>query len=203
MGGLVSGIFDLFSGDPAAKEEGMLGDLGKYETGTGEGATTAGLDFYKDILSGDPTKIAEVLTPEIKSGQQQVQQQAEQNAFFGNRAGGTNASTNAAQSGERANIINLIGGLQQGAAGALTNAGTTLLGEAPTPINSAAGLKINRQNQVGSDVGGIAQEAAQIATGLPWGGSGADPYQTLYNAQHAPTDSIATVPTDLMDMQIQ
>jgi NADH dehydrogenase/NADH:ubiquinone oxidoreductase subunit G len=163
MGGLVGGLFDLFSGNPTAPEQGALQDVGNYGLNTGEGAINTGLGFEGDILSGDPSKIATALAPEIKAGQQQVQQQAEQGAMFGNRGGGTNAATQAAQSGERGNIINLIGGLQQGAAGAEIGAGENLLSQGTGAETTAADLALkNRQRQT-SDVSGIAQGVADIA----------------------------------------
>jgi hypothetical protein len=58
-----------------------------------------------------------------------------------------------------------------------------------------------RQQQVG-DVSGIAKDAGSIATGLfdTAGAStltGADPYETLYNAQHPDTGSMSTESPDL------
>ena len=75
MGGLVGGIFDLAGGDPTAHEEQGLQSLSGYENNLGEQSTSQGLGFESDILSGDPTKIAQALAPEIKAGQDQVQQQ--------------------------------------------------------------------------------------------------------------------------------
>lgn len=163
MGGLVGGIFDLVGGDPAAPEQKAYRDLYGFENPLGEKSVSQGLGWESDILSGDPTKIAQALAPEIKHGQEMVTQQAQQGAQFGNRGGGTNAATQAAQSQERGNIINLIGGLQQGAAGALTGAGENLLNMGSGNVGQAADLAYrNRQRQVG-DVSGIAQGAADIA----------------------------------------
>ncbi len=163
MGGLVGSIFDLVGGDPTAGEEKAFGDLSGYENSKGENSLNQGLGFYSDILSGDPAKIAQVEAPEIKAGQDQIQQAAEQNAFFGNRGGGTNASTQNAQANQRANIINLTGELQSGAAGALTNAGENLLEQGSTSLSKQADLATkNRERQVG-DVGGIASSIADIA----------------------------------------
>src|SRR6185437_1867663 len=130
MASMVSGIFDLLGGNPVEKEQNEFGDLSNFETGTGEGATTAANDYYKGILSGNPEEIAETLAPEISAGNQQVQQLAQTNAEFGNRGGGTNASTQAAKSQERGNIINLIGGLQQGAAAGEAGIGENMLPQA-------------------------------------------------------------------------
>lgn len=163
MGGLVGGIFDLFAGDPTSGEQKTLKDVGNYGIGTGENAVNTGLGFENDILSGDPAKIAQVLAPEIKAGQQQVQQAAEQGAFFGNRGGGTNAGTQAAQSEARGNIINLIGDLQQGAAGAEIGAGENLLNQGTGATTGAADLALRRRQQQVNDVSGIASGVADIA----------------------------------------
>lgn len=204
MGGLVGGIFDLVGGDPTQGEENALKGLAGYENNLGENSTSQGLGWESDILSGDPNKIAEALAPEIKTGQEQVQQQAETNAQFDNRGGGTNASTQAAQSGERGNIISLIGGLQKGAAGALTGAGENLLSQGSGNEMNAADLAIgNRQQQVG-DINGIASSVASIAEPFLGGGGGGatDPYETLYNAQHPDTNSIQTEEPDLSGISL-
>lgn len=185
MGSLVSGIYDLAEGDPTKQEQGQLGDLGTYGTNTGEGAINAGNTFEQGILSGDPAAQAKALAPEIASGQQQVQQQAQTNAEFGDRSGGTNASTQAAQSNERGNIINLEGQLQQRAASTELGLGTDLLSQASGNLQAEAGLASQNQQRQTSDVGGIAQGAAEIASGFIDPAAGADPYQALYNAQQS------------------
>ena len=172
MGGFVGGIFDLASGDPTEQQQRQLTGLSNFETGTGEGLTTAGAGEEEAILSGDPSKIGQALAPEISSGQGQVEQQQLQNANFGNRSGGTNASTQAAEGKERGNIINLIGGLQSGTAGAAVGQGSGLIDQASSNVNNEAQLAAaNRQRQVG-DIGDIAASAAAIAS--PFLGGGGD-----------------------------
>ena len=166
MGGLVGGIYDLAAGNPAQKEQDQFGALGNYETGTGEGLTTAGAGYDLGILSGDPTKIATALAPEISTGQSQVEQQRLQDANFGTRSGGTTASTEAAEAANRGNIITLEGGLQSGAASSALGAGSGLLSGASSNIGNEAQLAEERRQQVTGDIGGIAQGAASIATGL-------------------------------------
>lgn len=169
MASLVSGIFDLASGDPTQSEQNALQSLAGYEANTGEGAVNAGLGFNNAILSGDPAAIARVEAPEIRAGQDQIQQQAEQNAFFGNRGGGTNSSTQAAQEKQRGNIINLTGELQQGAAQSDLGVGTNLLGQGSSNYTEEANLAAQNQARKTADVGGIAQGAAEIATGFAGG----------------------------------
>ncbi len=186
MGGLVGGLFDLFSGDPAKTQENQLSALGGYETGVGEGDVTAASKFYQDILSGDPTRIAQALAPEISAGQQQVSQQAKTNAEFGTRSGGTAAASRAAADNERGNIINLVGGLQSGAASGAGSLGSSEHSQASGNINDVAGMKTRRRQQVVGDVGDIASSVASIASPFLGGSGTSDPYETLYNAQHAP-----------------
>src|ERR1700679_1243013 len=101
MGSIAQGIYGLVAGDPTKKEENQLGALAGEETGQGEGDTTAASNFYQDILSGDPSKIATAEAPEISAQQGQIQQQAKQNAEFGTRSGGTAASTADAEAAGR------------------------------------------------------------------------------------------------------
>ncbi|MDE2099385.1 MAG: hypothetical protein KGL39_19190, partial [Patescibacteria group bacterium] len=176
MGSLATGLFDLFSGDPTKQEQNQFGDLGNYESNTGQKATNAAQGYYSGILSGDPSQIAQELAPEIKAGQQQLEQQNLTNAQFGNRGGGTNASTQAGQSQERGNIISLIGQARQNAAGAEAGLGTNLLQQSTGNIANEANLAAQNQQRLGSDVGGIVNGAAQIATGFmyPMAAAGGD-----------------------------
>lgn len=171
MGGLVSGLFGLFGGDPTKKEENQLGALGGYDTGMGEGLTTAGAGYDEALISGDPTRMAQALAPEITTGQNMLQQQTSENAQFAPRSGGTAASSAAAQAGERGNIIDLMGNLQKGAAGEALTAGPGLLGQATSNINDEAQLARAQNTAKQADIGAIAQGAAQIAAAPFTGGS--------------------------------
>ena len=171
MGGLISGIAGLVEGNPTSTEQGELGGLGTTETSTGTTATNAAQGYYGGILSGNPEEIAQTLAPEISSGATQVQQNANANAQFGNRSGGTNSSTQAAQSNERGNIINLTGQLQQGAAAGEAGLGTNLLSQASTNINDQAGLAKQAQQTQLSEIGQVANGAGEIAAAPFTGGA--------------------------------
>lgn len=95
---------------------GTAGDISNFGTTTGQKATTDASDYYSNILSGDPSKIAESIAPEIQAGQEQTQQAKNQAAQFGTRSGGTAAASAGADAANRSNIISLVGKLQQGAA---------------------------------------------------------------------------------------
>lgn len=112
---------------------GKAGDISTFGTNTGQGAITDADSYYKNILSGDPSKIAESIAPEIKAGQEQTQQEKNSMAQFGTRSGGTTAASAGADAANRANITSLIGKLQSGAA-----AGETGIGENQTQQGLAA-----------------------------------------------------------------
>ncbi len=202
MGGLVGGLFDLFSGNPTEKEQNQFGALSGYQTGVGEGLITPAAQYEESILSGDPTKTAQAMAPEISANQQQTQQFKNQSAEFSPRSGGTAASVANADTSGRSNLIDLLGKEQSGAASTSLSAGSGLLDSASNNLGNEANLAQNWRNQQTSDINGIAQGAASIAMGLPTG-TGADPYQTLYDAQHPDPNSIQTTSdTSLDDYQI-
>ena len=72
----------------------------------------------------------------------------------------------------RGNIINLIGGLQQGAAQNAGNLGTYNLSMASPNYQAVAGLKTAQQNRTAGAIGGIASGVGSVLTGLPMGGGG-------------------------------
>src|ERR1700677_4712465 len=171
MGSLISGIAGLVNGDPTQQQEGQLNDLGQFGTNQGEGDINAAQGYFGGILSGDPSKIAETLAPEISTGSQQLQQQKNTTAEFGNRSGGNTSSIASADSNERGNIINLIGQTQSGAAAAEAGLGTNLLGQASGNIQADAGLKRAQNTAELGDISGIATGAAEIAAAPFTGGA--------------------------------
>jgi hypothetical protein len=203
MASLASGLFDLFEGNPTEKEQAELQNLGGFETGTGEALTTAGAGFDESILSGDPTRIATALAPEISSQQGQVEQSNLEGANFGTRSGGTAAATEAAPAAERANIINLEGGLQSGAANSALSAGSGLLSSASSNEQAEAELARQRQAQVAGDVGGIVTGAGEIAAGFAGGspvsatGAVSDPGIDDFISTHGAEPSLGFNPSEL------
>lgn len=200
MGSLAGSIFDLIEGNPTAGEQSEFGTLGNEQIGTGENLVTPAATYYEDILSGDPTKIAQSLAPEISAGQNQVEQQALTGSEFGTRSGGTTAANNAAEGQERGNIINLVGGLQQGAASAAGNLGTEQENMGSGNVSKEADLATQNRQRETSDINGVAQGAAQIATGFADPAAAADPYESLYNAQNADDSSLQPTDNDLTDL---
>ena len=164
MGGLLCSIFDLAAGNPTQGEQNQFGALSGYQTGVGEGLITPAAQYEESILSGDPTKTAQAMAPEISANQNQTQQFKNQTAEFSPRSGGTAASVANADTSGRSNLIDLLGKEQSGAASTSLSAGSGLLDSASSNLGNEAGLAEQwRKSQV-SDIGQIGQSAAEIAT---------------------------------------
>lgn len=186
---VAGGIYDLIAGDPAEREEKTLGSLGNQEISTGESLVNPAATYYENILSGDPSRIAQSLSPEISAGQTQVEQQALGNANFDTRSGGTAASTQAGEAGERANIINLVGGLQSSSAGAAGSLGSSQESMGSSNEQAVANLKSGRRSQVTSDIqalGGNNSQGTGESSGNAGTGSGGMG-QDLSGAFNSPT----------------
>lgn len=123
------GFFGIGQG-PNKGETGEAGDTGalaSFATSTGEGDIGAASGFWKSILSGDPSKIAQVLGPEISGINKQNQQQKKTAGEFGNRSGGTNAVMQASDEKTRGAYNAGVSSLMSGAAGSLGSLGSGLL----------------------------------------------------------------------------
>ena len=123
VGGLLSSIFDLAAGNPVQGEQNQFGALSGYQTGVGEGLITPAAQYEESILSGDPTKTAQAMAPEISANQNQTQQFKNQTAEFSPRSGGTAASVANADTSGRSNLIDLLGKEQSGAASHVSERG--------------------------------------------------------------------------------
>lgn len=133
---------------------GQMGDLAGYSSNVGQQGTTAAKNYDLGILSGDPTQVAMTLAPEIKTLGQQAQQNKNTVAQFGNRGGGMNSVMAGLDDATRSKLIELIGGLRQGAAQNLGQLGTQNLQLGQQGTMSEAELAKQRyQNWMNSILG--------------------------------------------------
>ncbi len=123
------GFFGIGQGPSGAEtsEFNSLAGVGNFDVTQGEEATATANNFWTSILSGDPTKISQVLGPQMSAINKQGQQNKKTLSEFGNRGGGTNAAAQNIDDTTRSSINDLISKLTGGAAGALGASGSSLL----------------------------------------------------------------------------
>lgn len=162
-------MFGLFEGPSGGEKQNynLLNSSSQFATGLGEGNLSISSDFFRNLLV-DPTK---ALAPEIKAGQDQVQQAAKTNAEFGNRGGGTNASTQAASANNRANLINAAVNAQTGAASNLASTGSGLLSTGMSGTEAGFDEAKTMQDQRAAMWNDIIKSSAAVAAAPFTGGS--------------------------------
>lgn len=171
-------MFGIFEG-PSKDEKAQYSNLtsqGGFATNLGEGDLTASSTFMQNILSGDPTKIASSLAPEISTAQNLAQQSKNTTTQFGTRSGGTAASTAATDAKTRGDIISLVGGERNGAAKELSSVGTNLLDTGikttQTAFGDATQIQKQKASMIDDLISSIAATAGAVA-GMPGVGKGA------------------------------
>ena len=139
----------------------------------GEGDTTAASKWYQDILSGDPTKQAQAIAPQTAAAQQGAQQQKNQAAQFAPRSGGMAATMAGMDANTRAQLIQLLGGLQSGAASGAAGLGTAEQGLSQQATGQQAQLSQEQmQNWANSILGKGITSAAGAAESAGLGAIG-------------------------------
>lgn len=113
--------------DAEKQEAGATRNLASFATSQGEANILASDNFWRSILSGDPTQISKVLGPEMTAINRQGQQKKKTASEFGNRGGGTNAGMQMTDDTTRSSIDSLIADLTGKSAGALGASGSSLL----------------------------------------------------------------------------
>jgi len=139
---LVPLFFGIGEGPSKAETnaQSALQGTANYATSTGENATNQSTNFWSSILSGDMSKIMQVLGPQITAIKNQGQQIKQTASQFGNRSGGTNATLQNVDDNTRTAVNNLISSLTGAAATNLGNEGLSLL-------NTGAGANVNSFNE--------------------------------------------------------
>jgi hypothetical protein len=155
------------------KDISQFGQIGGFATGLGEKNLTQASNFYSSLLSGDPSKIAKVLGPEISGQQQQTQQQRNVTSQFGTRGGGAGGSMQMAGDVSRGNINNMISSLLGSSASSLGSMGAGLLSQGQSAYGQQMEASQQQmQNWQNSIFGGALSRAARAGEGFAFGGTG-------------------------------
>lgn len=149
----------------------QYGSISSFGVGQGENDINAASGFWSNILSGDPTKIGQVLGPQIQAIQGQGQQQKQTLGQFGNRSGGTNATAQTIGDTTRSNVNNLVGNLTGAAANNLGSMGTNLLGQGTAALGSQVNASQQQmKNWSSSILGGLTGGLSSVLSGVATGG---------------------------------
>lgn len=137
-----SSLGAIIGGGPSRQQKEMYGqvaNIGRFGTSAGEADIGKSQDFWSAILSGDPTRIATVLGPEMSAINRQGQERKATTAQFGTRSGGTTGAMQTLDDSTIASIRSMIAQLTGGAATQLGQMGTSLLNTGLQGSTSAMG----------------------------------------------------------------
>lgn len=143
-----------------------LNSASTFATNLGESDVSKASNFFNSLLSGDSTKIATVLSPQISSAQTAAKQQKKTSAEFGSRSGGTAALMGSVDDTTRANITNLVGSLTGSAASSLASMGTSMMSEGMSGKEAAFGEAKTMHDQNASKWNDVFKSSASVASSV-------------------------------------
>ena len=168
------GFFGIGMG-PSSEEKSQYNNLNsqnQFATGLGESDISQSSAFMSAILSGDPTKTAQALAPQISGIQQRAGQEKKTIAEFGNRGGGTNAKAAGIDTAASGAVTNLVGGATADAAKGLASLGTSLFGAGQSGTQAAFGEAKTLHDQTEAMFNDIFKSSAQVAGAVAGGFGG-------------------------------
>lgn len=168
------GFFGIGLG-PSSQEKqqyGALANIGNFGTSQGEGDISASDNFFKAILSGDPTKISQVLGPSISAANKSGQEQKKTLSEFGNRSGGTNAAAQNIDTNTRSSIDQAIASLTGNAASALGASGQGLLAAGLSGHEAAFSEADTIHQQHSAQINDLFKSIASVVGGVAGGFAG-------------------------------
>lgn len=133
---------------------------------TGLGAWTPAANYFKSLLSGDPTQIAAAVGPTSDILKGQAQAQARQTAATMPQGGEANAAAASNAQGSYNNLARLYAGVQPAAASALGQLSAAPMGASAPNVGSGMKFDTHQQEQQ-------TQSKGQLGTGLGQLGVGA------------------------------
>lgn len=150
---------------PSGQEESEYGNLAgaaNFGTSQGESDILKAQNFWSSILSGDMSKISQVLGPQISAINKQGQQKKKTMFEFGNRGGGTNSAAQSIDSDTTSAVNDMISKLTASSASNLGSTGSSLFGagvSADTSAFEAAdvmhGENAAKWNDIFQSIGGL------------------------------------------------
>lgn len=151
---------------PSSQEQSQYGALtsaGGFATSLGENDLAQSSEFMDALLSGDPTRIAQVLSPMTSAAKTSAQQNNKTATQFGGRSGGTAAGNAARNDTLHSDITNMIGGTMGTAASTLGSQGEGLLGTGITADTTGFNEGLDMQKQRANKVNDVWGSSADLA----------------------------------------
>lgn len=167
------GFFGIGQG-PTSQEKsefGALSNLSNFATSEGENDIATADNFWRSILSGDPTQLSKVLGPEFSAVNKQTQQNLKTTSEFGNRGGGTNSFGQTAGDTERNTINTEISSLVGKGASALGASGSGLLSAGISAHEGAFSEANTIQQQQAAKLNDLFKSIASVAAAPFTGGA--------------------------------
>jgi hypothetical protein len=171
-------MFGIYTG-PGNEEKAQYGNLSQasgFATNLGESDVLASSNFMNSILSGDPTRVAGVLAPQISAAKKSAQSDLATRTMFGDRTGGNTAANASTSDKVHSDITDLIGSLTGSAASGLGSTGSSLLGSGmsgfSTLFDEGKTLQAQRAaklNDIFSSSAGVASSVLGAIPGNPGG----------------------------------
>ncbi|HEY6026262.1 MAG TPA: hypothetical protein VIV09_05115 [Pseudolabrys sp.] len=150
---------------------GGLKTLSGFSSSHGQNDITSAEDFWRGIMSGDPTKINAILAPQIKGIRERGQQQIQTASQFGDRSGGTNAGLQMVQDKTASAINEMIDELTGKGAEVMGNLGLGLTGQGMSGYGQLFKEAQVMHDQNAAKWGDIFKSISDVATGA-MGGAG-------------------------------
>ena len=173
----MSGFLDSLFGGRSVELNDLIktfSNVGQTNVNQGQSNENAGSKLWKDIVSGDATKTMQARGPEASAEKTSAANSNKTTAMFGNRGGGTGASTAATTDKVHSDLTNLIGSLTNSSASNLVNLGenqvTTGLGALSQEQGADAARMENWSNSIlgRSITGGVAAAESAVIGTLPF-----------------------------------
>lgn len=139
--------------------EGAISRLGNLAGGlnaTGAEDTGKAAKHYSDILAGNPAALMASAAPEVNAITKGADQQKKEVSNFGNRTGGTNATTQAISTDTRGQVADTLAKERTGAAAGIAQIGESEESKGLTALNDTASQSLNL-----ADVSGKNREVSQ------------------------------------------
>lgn len=163
-----------------SQQYGDLASLANFATSEGEGDILASDNFYKAILSGDPSKVSAILGPEFSAINKQGQENKKTMFEFGNRGGGTNAGAQSIGDKIRSSVDSILASFKGNAVSALGGRGEGLLGTGAAAHEGAFGEANVLHKEHSAKINDIFKSIAELASSVVGGFGGAKALSLAY-----------------------